>query len=56
MHSEEPQAPPTEGQTIPPEEQILPSGGGTIPSPEQQTMPSEGQGHRIWPTNDASTE
>jgi hypothetical protein len=31
MHSEEtPDTPQTEGQTIPPEEQIIPSGGGPI--------------------------
>lgn len=38
MHPEEPQAPPTEGQTIPPEEQILPSGGGTMPPPEAEVQ------------------
>jgi hypothetical protein len=35
MHPEEtPSTPPTEGQIVPPEEQILPSGGGTMPAPE----------------------
>lgn len=35
MHPEEtPDTPPTEGQIVPPEEQILPSGGGTMPAPE----------------------
>jgi hypothetical protein len=27
---------PTEGQIVPPEEQILPSGGGTMPAPEAE--------------------
>jgi hypothetical protein len=36
MHQEDPQAPPTEGQIVPPEEQILPTGGGTMPPPEAE--------------------
>jgi hypothetical protein len=39
MHPAEPlNTPPTEGQTIPPEEQILPSGGGTMPPPEAEVQ------------------
>jgi hypothetical protein len=35
MHPQEtPNEPQTEGQIIPPEEQIIPSGGGTMPPPE----------------------
>ena len=39
MHSEEPQpAPPTEGQTIPPEEQIIPTAG--LVQEDEQTQDS----------------
>jgi hypothetical protein len=43
MHPEEtPSTPPTEGQTVPPEEQILPSGGGTMPAPEAEVTGEQG--------------
>jgi ElaB/YqjD/DUF883 family membrane-anchored ribosome-binding protein len=44
MHSEEPQStpPPTEGQTVPPEEQIIPTAG--LVQEDEQTQGSESQG------------
>ena len=45
MHSEEPQpAPPTEGQTIPPEEQIIPTAG--LAQEDEQTQEVQPQGEQ----------
>ena len=46
MHPEEPpNTPPTEGQTIPPEEQILPSGG--LVQEDEQTQGDEGLADKV---------
>ena len=45
MSAEEtPETPPTEGQIVPPEEQILPSGGGAMPAPEASVAAEQGEG------------
>lgn len=56
MHTEEtPDTPQTEGQTIPPEEQIIPSGGGPILG-QETTQEVHGQGGGEAPTPEGQTQ
>lgn len=57
MHTEEtPDTPQTEGQTIPPEEQIIPSGGGPILGQEATEEVHEQGGGEALPTPEGQTQ